>query len=199
MTIALISTIDNPLLTSISMKTLRTITDRPEIRMVWPDWTSPTPAQSHITFLDFPALRSARWLYVQSLTPSVQTFNLPLLERVQILWFWSGDNLHTINAAKLSTVGGIKLMHLPLIITPPIFFTSLKGLVQYIEIWNMSGLTYIEFPNIEVLSSLDVWESPNLKTLSFSSLTLITKLSISSSTSYLQPVAASTICQSPAA
>ncbi|KAH6722838.1 hypothetical protein BKA61DRAFT_726839 [Leptodontidium sp. MPI-SDFR-AT-0119] len=175
MTISPFSNTSNPLLTSISMKTLTTITDRAEIRMAWPGWTSPTPAQSHITLLDFPALKTARWLYVQSLAPSVQTFNLPLLERVQTAWFLGG-NLHTINAPKLSSVGGIRLMRLPSIITPPTFFASLKGLVQSIEIWNMNNLTSIEFPNIEVLSSLSVWENLNLKKLSFPSLTLVTEL-----------------------
>jgi hypothetical protein len=67
-------------------------------------------------------------------------------------------------------------MHLPSIITPPTFFKSLKGLVQYIEIWNMSSLTSIEFPNVEVLSSLSVWRNVNLKPLSFPSLTLVTEL-----------------------
>jgi hypothetical protein len=67
------------------MKTLTTITGRAEIRMGWQSWTSPTLAQSHITLLDFPALKDARWLYVHSLSPSVQTFNLPLLESVQTL------------------------------------------------------------------------------------------------------------------
>lgn len=40
----------------------------------------------------------------------------------------------------------------------------------------MNNLTSIEFPNIEVLSSLSVWENLNLKKLSFPSLTLVTEL-----------------------
>lgn len=171
LTMALYSGAENPLFTSVSLKSLISITGNTEIRTQWPALKTP---ESNLGVLDFPALKTVRSFSTGPLT-SVHTLNFPSLEHAGLLRFSSSPELHTINIPKIQSLGSMKLSGLPSLRTTRSFAARLKGLVGSIELWD-TGLTDISFPNVQVLSGLSICQNRNLTILSLPSLTLVTEL-----------------------
>lgn len=179
---SLYSGAENPLFTSVSMKTLTTIAGKIEIGLQPPrsvppgmdytQWREKNPKQK-FSMLDFPELKTAGWFDVWSLK-SVEILNLPELEEVRLFWIRAAPDLHTINAPKLQTVVNMVLSALPSLRQAPSFTSGLSGHVPSIKILGTKW-TDLSFPNIEVLSALVVVANENLVTLSLPSLILVTE------------------------
>ncbi|KAF8856559.1 hypothetical protein BDZ45DRAFT_745317 [Acephala macrosclerotiorum] len=153
LTMRLYSGPENPLFTSVSMKSL-----------IW-----------NLGVLDFPALRSVAPTFMAISLDSVHTLNFPSLEHAGFFWFNVIPELHTIHAPKLTELGWLQLRSVPSLTTTPSFFAArFNGAVGKIDI-SGTGLTDISFPNIEVLSDLIVGHNKDLTTVSLPAVTLVTE------------------------
>lgn len=175
LTLNLYSGHENPLFTSLSMRTLTRVSGIMHLSNGQSS-NSPKAKRGNLGVLDFPALEYAGYDFSAKELDSVHTFNFPSLEYAVSMDFNRNPKLHTIHAPNLTKLNVLTFQQLPSLRNTPSFLVDARfnSPIRKITIEETS-LTNLSIPNLEVLSALRVTDNKNLRTISLPDTTLVTE------------------------